>query len=67
MSLVNCQVESKLKWTRYCILPAAGNENKSDKDYNNANNTIFTIKDTKLIVLFCNFISKRQSKAIKTF
>ena len=32
MSLVNCKVESKLKWTRYCILPAAGNENKSDKD-----------------------------------
>ena len=44
MLLINCKVELKLKWTRYCILPAAGNENKSDKDYNNANNTILPLK-----------------------
>ena len=42
---INCTVELKLKWTKYCVLPAAGNDNT------NANpNNIFTIKDTKLYV-----------------
>ena len=63
--MINCKVESKLIWIRYCILPAAGNENENDKDNNNASNIIFTIKE--IICSFCNFISKRQSKSIKTF
>ena len=27
--LINCKVELKLKWTKYCVLSAAGNENNS--------------------------------------
>ena len=47
MPLINCKVELKLKWTKYCVLSAAGNENVNDKD---GKNIIFTIKDTKLYV-----------------
>ena len=63
MPLINCKVELKLKWKKYCILSVAGTENDVN-DNNNANNIIFTIKDTKLYV---PVISKRQSKTIKTF
>ena len=49
--LINCKVESKHKWTKYCVLSAAGNENESvNGNNNNANNITFTIKDTKLCV-----------------
>ena len=45
--LINCKVELKFKWTRYCVLSAAGNDNDND-DY--GKKIIFTIKDTKLYV-----------------
>ena len=48
MPLINCKVELKLRRAKYCALSAAGNENLNDS--NNANNIIFTIKDTKLYV-----------------
>ena len=45
MPLNNCEIESELIWTKYCVLSAAGADN------GNANsNIIFTIKDTKLYV-----------------
>ena len=44
--MINCKVELKLKWTKYCVLSAAGNDN--DNNNNNAKSIIFTIKDTKL-------------------
>ena len=51
MLLINCKVELKLKWTKYCALSAAGNDNESDDDNDiNANNIIFTIKNTKVSV-----------------
>ena len=57
MPFIDCQVELKLKWKKYCVFSAGGTEN--DVNHNdNVNNIIFTIKDT--------FISKRQSKIIKT-
>ena len=62
MILNNCKVELKLKWTKYCVLSAAGNENVNNN--NNANDIIFTIKGTKLC-LYSSFISKRQTKIIK--
>ena len=27
MTLVNCKAELKLKWTNYCVLSGAGNDN----------------------------------------
>ena len=44
MPLINCKVELKFKWTEYCVLSTAGNDNANA----NPNNIIFTIKDTKL-------------------
>ena len=58
MSLINCEVELKLKWKKYCVLRAAGNDNLNNND-DNGNNIIFTIK------FLYNPISKRQSKIIK--
>ena len=59
MPLINCKINLKLKWTKYCVFCA------NDNDNDNANNIIFTIKDTKLYISSCNFISNRQSKTIK--
>ena len=44
MPLISCKIELKLKWTSYCVLPSAGEENANDRD----NKIIFTIIDTKL-------------------
>ena len=46
MPLIKCKVELKLKWTKYCVLTAAGTDN-NDANYNNI---IFTIKNTRLYV-----------------
>ena len=37
-SLINCKVELKDTWTKYCVLPAAGNDVINE----NANANIFT-------------------------
>ena len=39
MLLINFKIELKLKWTKYCVLFAAGADNNND----NSNNIIFTI------------------------
>ena len=46
MPLINYKIEFKLKWTKYSALSAAGNDNAN----HNANNIIFTVKDTKVYV-----------------
>ena len=43
---IDCKVDLKLKWTKYCVLSAAGADNTNA----NPNNIIFTIKDTKVYV-----------------
>ena len=48
MLLINCKFELKLKWTKYCVLSEAGNDNDNS---NNIIIIIFTIKDPKLLVL----------------
>ena len=50
MPLINCKVELKLKWTKYYVLSAAGNENNNNEDVN-ANNIIFNIEDTNYMFL----------------
>ena len=44
--LISCKVQLKLRWTKYCVLSAGGNDNSN----NNTDNIIFTIKVTKLYV-----------------
>ena len=48
MPLINCKVELKLKWTKYCDLSASGADNVNGNA--DGNIIIFTIKDTKLNV-----------------
>ena len=48
--LINCKVKLKLKWTKYCVLTAAGADNVNGNDEDNNNNKIFAIKYTKLYV-----------------
>ena len=48
MGLINCKVELKLKWTKLCVLYAAGADNVNGNVNDNIN--IFTLKDTKLYV-----------------
>ena len=42
--MINHKGELKIKWSNYCLLSAAGNDNANGND----NNIICTIKDTKL-------------------
>ena len=55
MPLINCKVEIKLRWTKYCVLYVAGADNTNDND---SDNIIFTIKDTKLYVPFVSLSSR---------
>ena len=59
MSLINCKVKLKLKWTKYCALSAAGADNVNGSDDDN-NNIIFTIKDTKIFVLVVTFSDNQK-------
>ena len=61
MPLINFGVELKLKWTKNCVLAAAGNDNINDSP----NNFIFTIKDTKLYVFVVNLSAKDNQKLSK--
>ena len=65
MSLINCKIELKLKWTKYCVLSAKGNDNVNDN--NNASNIIFNIKDTKLYVPFVTLSARDNQKLSKRF
>ena len=61
MLLIDCKAELKLKWVKHCVLDAAGFENLD------ANSIIlFYCQRHKIICSCCHFISKRQSKTIKT-
>ena len=59
--LINCKIELKLKWTKYCVLSA------TDSDNDNANCTviIFTIKDTKLYVSVITLSARDNQKLSK--
>ena len=59
MPLINCKVELKLKWTKYCVSTAPGNIINI-----NSNNIIFNIKDTKLHVPVIN-LSARDNQKMK--
>ena len=67
MPLINCNVELKLKWTKYCVLSAAGNDNVNGNgnDDVNGNNIIFTIKDTKLYVPIITLSARDNQKLSK--
>ena len=55
--LINWKVELKVKWTKYCVLSAAGNDNGNDNDDNGKK--IFYYQRHKITCSCCKFISKR--------
>ena len=61
MPLINCKVELKLKWEKYYVLSAVGNDNTNA----NTNNIIFTIKNTKLYVPVVTLLAKGDQKLSK--
>ena len=61
MPLINCNVELKLKWSKYWGLSAAG----ADNYHANLNNIIFTTKDTNLFVLVFTLSAKDNQKLLK--
>ena len=63
MPLINCKVELKLKWTKYCVLSTAGADNINGN--NDDNNIIFTIKDTKLYVSVVTLSARDNQKLSK--
>ena len=63
MSLINCRIEIKLKWTKYYVLAVLGKENdNADVD---CNNNIFTIKDTKLYLSVVTLSTEDNEKLLK--
>ena len=63
MPLINCKVDLKLKWTRCCVLSAAGNDNSNNND--NASNIVFTIKGTKLYFPIVTLSARDNQKLSK--
>ena len=61
MPLINCKVELKVKFSNYCVLSAAGDDNA---DGNN-DNIVFTIKDTKLYVSVVTLPARGNKKLSK--
>ena len=56
-----CKVEWELKWTKHCVLGAAGIENV----HANYNKIIFTTNDTKLYVPVLTLLAKGNQKLSK--
>ena len=66
--MINCKLKLKIKWAKYCVLSADGNEYQGDNDNNfNSNRIIFTIKDTNLYVPVVTLSAKGNQKLSKLF
>ena len=61
MTIINCKVELKRKWIKYCVL----NTNDNDNANGNFNNIISSIKDTKLCVPVVVLSARDNQKLIK--
>ena len=64
MPLINCRLGLKLKWSKYCVLSAAGADNINNA---NSNNIIFSIKNTKLYVSVVTLSARGNQKSSKLF
>ena len=63
MSLVICKLELKLKWRKYCVLSANGNDHVNHNDQ--VKNIIFTIKDLKVYVPIVTLSARDNQKLPK--
>ena len=62
MPLIHCKVYLKLKWTKYFVLSAGGNDNINNINFNNI---IFTIKDAILYVPLVTLLVRDNQKLSK--
>ena len=68
MWLINCKVELKLTWTKYCVSSVAGADDvDSNVDDNVNGKNIFTIKDTKLYVPVVALTTRDNQKLSNRF
>ena len=53
MPLINCKLELKRKWTKYCVVSAASADNFNDilNDNADVDNFVFTIKIKNYVFL----------------
>ena len=58
MPIINCKVELRLKWKKYCVLSAAG----ADDNDTNSNNIIFIMNGTKLYIPVLNLSARDNQK-----
>ena len=63
ISLINCKVELKLRWTKLCVLSVAATDSANGN--NGYNNITFTIKDTKLYVHVVTLSTRDNQKLLK--
>ena len=63
MPLINYKVGLKIKWTKYCVLFVAGNENEINNNDND--NIIFSFKDTELYVPVVTLSARDTQKLSK--
>ena len=63
MPLINCKVELKLEWIKYCVLAIVGVDNINVEPIIYI---IFTIKGRIFYVAVATLSEKRQWKTIKT-
>ena len=61
--MINCKIELKLRWTKYCILSVAGTDN-ANGNYDD-NDNICTIKGTKSYVPVVTLWARDNQKLSK--
>ena len=61
MPIINCKVELRLKWKKYCVLSAAG----ADDNDTNSNNIIFIMNGTKLYIPVLNLSARDNQKLLE--
>ena len=61
--LINCKVELKLRWKKYCVLSVGGTDNVKSND--DGNHIIFTIKDATLCVPVVTLSTRDNQKLSK--
>ena len=64
LPLINCKVELKLRWSKYCVLSVVVTDKANGN--NDDNNIIFTTKDTKLYVPVVTLSARDNKKLSKS-
>ena len=68
MPLINCKVKLKIKWTKYCVLSAAGADKVNGNVIDDINgNNVFPIKGTKLYAPVVTLSARDNQKLSKLF